>query len=64
MERCLGEFASEMDLENLNETLAEGHVTWSARNQESAIDYVLVNGRMREIVSRMWIDEEGAIDIQ
>ncbi|XP_050718462.1 uncharacterized protein LOC126999703 [Eriocheir sinensis] len=59
----LAEFVSEMNLENLNETLAEGRVTWSARNQESAIDYVLVNGRMRECVSRMWIDEEGMIDI-
>ena len=39
------EFISEMDNENLNETLTEGRVTWSARNQESAIDYMLVNGR-------------------
>ena len=38
-------------------------MTWSAREHESAIDYVLVNGRMREIVSRMWIDEEGMVDI-
>ena len=44
------EFVSEMNLENLNETLAEGRVTWNARNQESAIDYMLVNGRMRESV--------------
>ena len=29
----LAEFMDEMDLENLNETLAEGRVTWSARNQ-------------------------------
>ena len=59
----LGEFVDEMDLENLNETLAEGRVTWCARNQESAIDYMLVSGRMREIVDRMWIDEDGTIDI-
>ena len=59
----LGEFVNEMGLENLNETLAEGRVTWSARNQESAIDYMLVNERMREIVDRMWIDEDGMIDI-
>ena len=38
-------------------------MTWSARNQESAIDYVLVNGRMRERVARMWVDEDGAIDV-
>ncbi len=30
---------------------------------ESAIDYVLVNGKMRECVSRMWIDEDGMIDV-
>ena len=28
----LGEFVDEMDLKNLNETLAEGRVTWCARN--------------------------------
>ena len=43
-------FVNERDLENLNETLAEGRVAWCARNQESAIDYILVNGRMRKIV--------------
>ena len=59
----LDEFVNELSLENLNETLAEGHVTWCARNQESAIDYMLVNGRMREIVDRMWIAEDGMIDI-
>ena len=59
----LAEFIDEMNLDNLNETLAEGHVTWSARNQESAIDFVLVNGKMRESVTRMWIDEDGLIDI-
>ena len=59
----LVEFADETDLENLNETLAEGRVTWSARDQESAIDYMLVNERMRELVTRMWIDEDGMIDI-
>ena len=36
----LAEFIDEMDLENLNETLAEGHVTWSGRNQDSTIDFV------------------------
>lgn len=59
----LNEFVYDMDLENLNETIGDGRVTWSARGQESAIDYVLVNGRMREIVSRMWIDENGEIYI-
>ena len=59
----LDEFVDEMNLENLNVTLAEGRVTWNARNQESAIDYVLVNEKMRECVSRMWIDEDGMIDV-
>ena len=59
----LDEFVDEMNLENLNMTIAEGRVTWSARNNESAIDYVLVNKNMRESVSRMWIDEDGMIDV-
>ncbi|XP_045120039.1 uncharacterized protein LOC123509656 isoform X1 [Portunus trituberculatus] len=36
----LGDFVDEMELENLNVTFAEGRVTWSAREQESAIDCV------------------------
>ncbi|MPC84239.1 hypothetical protein E2C01_078968 [Portunus trituberculatus] len=50
-----------MELENLNKTLAEGQVTWCARNQESVIDYILVNGRMCEIVDSMWIDKDEMI---
>ena len=57
------EFIDEMNLKNLNETLVEGRVTWSTRNQESAIDFVLVNGKRRESVTQMWIDEDGMIDI-
>ena len=57
------EFTDEMGLENLNETLAKGRVTWCVRGQESAIDYMIVNGKMREIVNSMWIDEDGWIDI-
>ncbi|MPC62955.1 hypothetical protein E2C01_057046 [Portunus trituberculatus] len=49
----LEEFVNEMELENLNVTLAEGQVTWNAREHESAIDYMLVNGRMREIVEHL-----------
>ncbi|MPC22530.1 hypothetical protein E2C01_015547 [Portunus trituberculatus] len=59
----LDAFVDETDVENRNETLAEGRVTWCARNQESAIDYMLVNRRMREIVDLIWIDEDGMIDI-
>ena len=36
----LNEFVYEMNLENLNVAIAEGCVTWSARGQKSAIDYV------------------------
>lgn len=52
-------FSSEIDLENLNETLAEGHKTCYARNQESALDYV----RMSEHVLWMWTDKDGIIDV-
>lgn len=45
----LNEFVDEMNLENMNVRLTEGRVTWSARDQEFIIDYVLVNGRMREM---------------
>ena len=61
--KCLVEFVDKMNLENLNVTLAEGRVTWNAREHESAIDYMLVNGRMRENVSRMWVNEDGMVDI-
>ena len=57
------DYVNKMNFENLNETLAEGRVTWNARNKRSVIDYMLVNGRMRENVSRMWIDEDSIIDI-
>ena len=30
---------------------------------KSAIDYVIVNGKMREIVSGIWIDENEEIDV-
>ena len=59
----LVEFLKDMDMENLNETLTEGRMTWCATNQESAFDYMLVNGRMCENVSRVWVDEDGMIDI-
>lgn len=43
----LNEFVYEMNLENLNVTMAEGCVTWGARDQKSAIDYVIINGKAR-----------------
>ncbi|MPC44287.1 hypothetical protein E2C01_037958 [Portunus trituberculatus] len=46
----LEEFVEVMELERLNVTLAEGRVTWNAREHESATDYMLVDGSMRKIV--------------
>ncbi|KAG0725926.1 hypothetical protein GWK47_037610 [Chionoecetes opilio] len=54
----LAEFIDELELENLNETVAEGRVTWNASNQESAIDCV---GEWQN--ARRWIDEDGITDI-
>ncbi len=61
--QMLLDFTEENDLENLNITIGEGQVTWNAREARSAIDYVLVNSRARECISRMWIDEDGEYDI-
>jgi hypothetical protein len=61
-ERLLG-FAEAMQLEILNQTIAEGSVTWSVRDRESAIDYILVNERARGKVRSMKIDEEGEWDL-
>ena len=58
------DFAEVTDLEILNHTIAEGRVTWSNGNIESAIDYILVNKKAREMVISMNIDEEGDVNIQ
>ena len=55
--RLLREVCKEMNLEILNETIAEGKITWRSRGQKSAIDYALLNGKAREKVVSMWIDE-------
>ena len=52
-----------MSLEMLNETIAEGRVTWQGREHRSAIDYVLVNENAREKVLSLWIDEDQEFDI-
>ena len=57
------EFVDDNCLENLNVTRADGRVTWAARGQQSAIDFVLSNRLASEHVSNMWIDEEGVYDI-
>jgi hypothetical protein len=61
--KLLIEFANEYNLEILNETIAEGKITWSARGQESAIDYVLVNEAMRKMTVKMVVDETKDWDI-
>ena len=50
-------------MENLNVTFAERRMTWNARKHELVINYMVVNGRMSEVVSHMWIDENGMVDI-
>ena len=57
--KLLREKCEEMKLEILNETLAEGKITWQRRELQSAIDYVLVNGNARAKVKSVWIDEWG-----
>lgn len=52
----LDDSVDEMNLENLS-------VTWRARDQKSAIDYVSVNGIIRECVSRVLIDGDAVIDV-
>ena len=42
----------------LNETIAEGKVTWRKRGQQFAVDYVLVNEKAREKVIGVCIDED------
>ena len=44
-ETCEGE-----GLEILNETIADGNVTWCKREQQSVVDYALVNETVREKV--------------
>ena len=61
--KMLREVSERMNLEILNETIARGRVTWQARGQKSAIDYVLANEQARERVMDVWIDEEGEIGI-
>ena len=61
--QMLLDFAEAQDLEILNVTIAEGRVTWSGRDSESAIDYMLVNEKARERVTKMWIDEKREIDV-
>ena len=57
--KLLREKCAKMKLGILNETLAEGKFTWQRREQQSAIDYVLVNGNARAKVKCVWIDEWG-----
>jgi len=60
----LNEFVFENELENLNVTMSEGKVTWSSKENSSAIDYILVNENARRKVMCMWVDEAGVFDIR
>ena len=57
-------FAEECDLEIGNITIAKGKVTWKRKGgkEKSAIDYVLMNNKIRQKIKEMIIDEEGEID--
>ena len=57
------DFSEDCELEILNHTIAEGKITWKAREFQSAIDYCLVNNLAREHVGLFYIDEEGNVDI-
>lgn len=61
--QMLIDFTEEYGLEILNQTIAEGRVTWVGRNGESAIDYILVNEKARRNVEYMRIDEEREMDV-
>ena len=37
--------------------LAEGKITWCRGEQQSAVDYALVNALEREKVESVWVDE-------
>jgi hypothetical protein len=50
----LNDFVFENDLENLYVRMAEGKITWSNKDNCSAIDYILVNENTRRKVMRMW----------
>jgi endonuclease/exonuclease/phosphatase family metal-dependent hydrolase len=60
----LNEFVFENELENLNVTMAERKVTWSNKENCSAVDYILVNVNATRKVMCMWVDEAGAFDIR
>ena len=45
------------NLEILNETIAEGKITWCRGEQQSAVVYALVYALEREKVVSVWVDE-------
>ena len=59
----LREKCEERNLKILSETLAESKITWQRREQQSAIDYVLVNDNARAYVKSVWIGELGELGI-
>ena len=61
--KLLREACEKMNLEILNETIAEGRITWQRKGMKSAIDYMLANENARECIVNMWVDESGELDI-
>lgn len=45
-------------MEILNVTIGEGRVTWTGRDNESTIDFILVNENARRCVKNMWVDDD------
>ena len=58
------QFSEECDLEIGNITKAKGKVTWRKKGgkEKSAIDYILMNNRIRHRIREISIDEDGIID--
>ena len=58
------QFTEECDLEIGNITKAKGKVTWKKKGgkEKSAIDYILINDKIRHRIREMIIDEDGVVD--
>ena len=61
--QLLLEFMEESGLENLNVKMTEGQMTWAGREDESVIDYILVNEHATKCVLDIWVDEDSLIDV-
>ena len=63
--QLLLDFSEETNLEIINMTRLDGKATWKGRDGvRSAIDYFLGNNIVSRRVERLWVDEEGEIEIK